>query len=297
MKIELIEERAFTLVLPDVKIPGFAIAGEWEGLTKFYQPSTGMHMIVLRDENRVVSGSPSLMRDIQFGASEHWVRVCAMILPDGRIVPPFKYAKYPCSKGTDGKIALDASAKPWVNIKYADAVGACKAAGYQLTRETQELAIRLNISQQDINWTGGKVGDGKIYQGIHKGNVSSAQAADYVSSDPEERSWHELSNGERVYGLAGNIWTWTFDDVQGNDQGIVAGRIAADSISLTTAPYPSEKKGMGYRPTGGVDWSGYALVWGGCWGSEDYAGVFYLSFDWPDYGGYSVGFRCTKPSL
>lgn len=224
-----------------------------------------------------------------------WVTVPETALPDGRVVPSFKYAKYPCSKGADGQIVLDASAKPWVNIKVADAASACESAGYRLTRETQELAIRLNVAQQDINWTGGKVGEGKIYQGIHKGKVSSAQTADYVSDDPEERSWHQLSNGERVFGLAGNVYTWAFDDVQGNDQGIVAGRIAKNSISLTTAPYPSREKGMGWRPDSEASWSGHALLRGGYWSSEDRAGVFNLLNDWPGDDGGSVGFRCTKP--
>jgi hypothetical protein len=228
-------------------------------------------------------------------ATSDWVTVPETVLPDGRVVPSFKFAKYPCSKGADGQIVLDASAKPWVNIKFTDAVSACQAAGYQLTRETQELAIRLNVAQQDINWTGGKVGEGKLYQGIHKGKVSSAQAADYVSDDPEERSWHQLSNGERVFGLAGNVYTWVFDDVQGNDQGIVAGRIAKDSISLTTAPYPSREKGMGWRPDSDASWSGTALVRGGCWVSGVGAGVFRLVSVWPDYVSVGLGFRCTKP--
>lgn len=296
MKIEMIEERAFTLVLPDVKIPGFTVSSEWEGLTKFYQPSTGLHLIVLRDEGRVVTGSPSLLRDIQFGTSTDWVTVPETTLPSGLVVPSFKYSKYPCSKGVDGMIVLDASAKPWVNITYADAVNACKAAGYQLTRETQELAIRLNVAQQGINWTSGKVGEGKIYQGVRKGSVSSAQAADYVSTDPDERSWHQLSNGDRVFGLAGNCYTWVHDDVQGNDAGIVAGRIADDSISLTTAPYPSGEKGMGWRTDGDANWSGHALIRGGYWDSGGGAGVFRLGYDLPGGDYRSVGFRCTLPT-
>lgn len=215
-------------------------------------------------------------------------------LPNGRIVPAFKYAVRPCTKGADGKVEFDPSAKPWVNINYFYAKAACEASGYKLSSETQELVIRLDVARQDINWTGGKVGEGKIYQGIHKGKVSSAQAADYVSDDPEERSWHQLSTGTRIYGLAGNCAAWISDDVQGNEKGIVVGKISSDSISLTTAPYPSMKNGMGYRPNGAVDLSGVALVRGGCWSSGDDAGVFDLGNDWPDRDNIGVGFRCTK---
>ncbi|MHB0925983.1 MAG: hypothetical protein ACYC1F_05730, partial [Gallionellaceae bacterium] len=67
-----------------------------------------------------------------------------------------------------------------------------------------------------------------------------------------------------------------------------------DSISLTTAPYPSCEKGMGYRPDGERDWSGFALVRGGYWRSESRAGVFSLFYGWRDYENGVVGFRCTK---
>lgn len=214
-------------------------------------------------------------------------------LPCGLFVPAFKYAVRPCTKGTDGRIAFDPSAKPWVNINYNDAVTACAASGFQLSRESQELAIRLDIVKQDINWTGGKVGAGNVYQGIHKDNVSGAQPANYESSNPEERSWHQLSTGHKVYGLAGNIWTWTHDDIQGNDKGL-AGKIAADSPSLTTAPYPSLKNGMGWRPDGALDWSGHALIRGGYWSSRSYSGVFTLFSGSPDSDPDGVGFRCTQ---
>jgi len=70
--------------------------------------------------------------------------------------------------------------------------------------------------------------------------------------------------------------------------------IKADSPSLTTAPYPSQEKGMGWRPDGERNWSGTALVRGGFWYSGSGAGVFYLDFDYPENRNGGVGFRCTK---
>ena len=102
-----------------------------------------------------------------------------------------------------------------------------------------------------------------------------------------------LSNGEKVCDLNGNVFSWVFDDVQGDENGLT-GKIAADSISLTTAPYPSEEKGMGWRPDRERDWSGYALVRGGCWSSGSRAGVFSLGGGYPDYRNDGIGFRCTK---
>jgi hypothetical protein len=83
--------------------------------------------------------------------------------------------------------------------------------------------------------------------------------------------------------------------VQGDENGLT-GKIAADSISLV-APYPSMKKGMGWRPDGERDWPGVALFRGGCWCSESHAGAFSLVDGWPDLRYDDVGFRCTLPGL
>ena len=297
--LELTEERTFTARLHGRIVTGLLVDGKWEGMTKYRHLASGLHVIVLDDEARIVKGSPALMDSLGLGLAgdDHWAPVPARMLPNGRMVAAWMVARYPCAKGEDGKILLSPSAKPWTNITQPDASAACIASGYLLTRESQEQALRLDVCAQDINWTGGKVGSGKVYQGLYNGTVSSAQAANYVSADPEERSWHELSNGQRIYGLAGNIYTHSFDDIQGDERGLVVGPIAADSTTLTAAPYPSREKGMGYRATGPLNWPGVALVRGGGWGDDDYAGLFGLDYCYPDYALGNVGFRCAKPIL
>jgi len=226
-------------------------------------------------------------------ASSLFVTVPEVTLPNGKVVPSFQVAQYIASRGPAGIPQSVADAMPWVEINYDNARKACAVAGYDLLAETRALAIAYDISQQDINWTGGKVGEGKIFQGIHKDNVSEAQEGTYESDDAEERRWHQLSNGEKIYDFSGNCYSWVFDDIQGDENGLT-GKIAADSISLTTAPYPSQEKGMGWRPDGERNWSGGALVRGGCWGSDSYAGVFYLDVFGPGHRIGGVGFRCTK---
>jgi formylglycine-generating enzyme required for sulfatase activity len=230
-------------------------------------------------------------------AQHLFVTVPETTLPNGTVVPAFQVGQYHCSKGQDGKVAIIASAKPWVEINYADARQACTAAGYALLTELQALAIAYNVSQQDANWSGGKVGEGKLLQGLHldPDNVDEAYAGDYVSPDPAERRTFVLSNGQTIFDAAGNVYSWIFDDVQGDENGLVVRAFAADSPSITTAPYPSLERGIGWYPKAGSDWSGNALVRGGCWYSVADAGVFYLDLDWPDYALDSVGFRCTKP--
>ena len=214
-------------------------------------------------------------------------------LPCGTVVPPFEVGQFACSKGDDGKAIVVADRAPWVNISYHNAHKACADAGFKMITELQCLALAYDASQQACNWTKGKVGEGKLFRGLRKGNVSSAQPGNIEPSDSKEHRWLTLSNGERICDINGNVFSWVFDDVQGDDKGLTT-IIKADSPSLTTAPYPSEEKGMGWRPDGERNWSGSALVRGGDWYSGSLAGVFLLGSDWPGDEGGSVGFRCTK---
>lgn len=218
-------------------------------------------------------------------------------LPNGTIVPAFRVGQYVCTRGADGKAAVTAEGAPWVNINFEEAKAACVAAGYSLITELQWLALAWNASQQACNWNTGIVGSGRLAQGFRQGTSICAGAGDFVPEDPDEQRFLTLSNGELICDLNGNVFQWVLDDVQGDAAGLVADKIAADSPSLTTAPFPSMTKGMGWRPDGERDWSGRALFRGGCWSSESIAGAFHLDRGWPDYRGDGVGFRCTQPGL
>lgn len=221
-----------------------------------------------------------------------FITVPETTLPNGIIVPSFEVAQYICSKGGDGKAAVTAEGAPWVRINFAEAKAACEKSGYKLITELQWLAIAHNAATQSCNWTQGEVGAGKLFRGIRKGKVSSAQAGTYKPSR-KERRWLNLSNGECICDLNGNVYQWLFDDVQGDENGLIAKPFAADSTSLL-APYPSMEKGMGWRPSAGTNWSGRALIRGGCWVSGSDAGAFALYRGWPGRRYDVVGFRCTK---
>lgn len=242
---------------------------------------------------------PELANDLERKAAEkslaasEFVTVPETMLPNGQVVPSFRVAKYLSTRGPAGIPVSISTGAPWVEINYHEAVAAASGAGLNLLTETQALAIAWNVSRQDINWTGGKVGEGKLYQGLHQGNFEAAQPGNVESDDTEECRWFELSNGERLYDVAGNAFSWIFDDVHGDEQGVVVCRFESDDISLQ-APYGIHEKGMGWRP-GSRDWSGSALIRGGYWVSESYAGAFNLVSDWPDNRFVDVGFRCTQP--
>jgi hypothetical protein len=233
---------------------------------------------------------------ISLTAENEFVTVPDVTLPNGMCVPSFKVGKFLCSKGPTGMPLVNARSAPWVEIDYHAARTACTTASLALITELQALALAHDIVNQDINWSGGAVGEGHVFQGLHKGSVDEAHASSFIPVDEDERRWHELSNGERIFDFAGNAYTWVFDDVQGDENGIVAKGFNADSPSIAVAPYPSMERGMGWRPEAGRNRSGHALLRGGCWYDEDNAGVFTLDLVSPDNRDDIVGFRCTKPS-
>jgi formylglycine-generating enzyme required for sulfatase activity len=222
-----------------------------------------------------------------------FVTVPQTTLPNGTVVPAFRVGQYLCSMGADGKAAVTREGVPWTRIDYRAARQACAAAGFSLISELQALALAHHIAQQDINWTGGKVGAGALLQGLRNDTVERAQPGTFVPEDMNEARGFRLATGEIVFDVAGNAYTWVFDDVQGDAEGIVARPFAADSPSITTAPAPSGEKGVGWYPKAGRDWAGCALIRGGGWGSGSCAGAFRLGYVWPDYAHDNVGFRCT----
>lgn len=222
-----------------------------------------------------------------------FITIPEITLPNGTVVPSFQVGQYVCGQDEDGKAIVTPDAKPWVNVSYHEARKACENAGFSLMTELQWLAIAHDVANQDCNWTGGKVGQGDLFQGLRNDSVNEAQSGNYVPADSTEQRWLTLSNGKRICDLNGNIYQWVFDNVQGDKQGIIVKDFAEDSPSITTPPYPSEEKGMGNYEV--WNWSGRALFRGGCWYSESNAGVFCLNSVYPGYRLGDVGFRCTKP--
>lgn len=317
MQVQLIPDESFTVRGAGGELTGMRAVSRWEGLTKL-QDTLGRALIVADAEGPmattlrevfgsvtgdvgrqcvVVLGTPDLVAALlppPAPAAIHpdYLTIPETTLPNGTVVPSFRVGRYLASRDDDGRPVQSAELSPWVSISYHAARKACAEAGLKLLTETQALAIALDISRQDSNWTGGMVGIGSIYQGLHCGTVSSAQPAN-VEPPADERRWHVLSTGERIFDFAGNAYSWIFDDVQGNDDGLIAGAFAADSPSITTAPCPSCTHGVGWIPGAGTDWSGIALIRGGFWNSGSRAGVFRLGGDWPDRADGGVGFRCT----
>jgi len=224
-----------------------------------------------------------------------FITVPQVTLPNGHIEPSFRVGQFVCSKGEDSKAVITEDGTPWSRINYHEAKEACKAIDCEMITELQWLAIAHDAATQDCNWTGGKVGEGDLFQGLRNNTVHCAHPGKFIPDDETERRWLTLSNGERICDLNGNIYQWVHDNVQGDENGIIARDFAEDSPSITTPQFPSEEKGMGNYEV--WDWSGSALIRGSCWRSGSNAGVFYLDYGYPDNRGGYVGFRCTTKGL
>jgi hypothetical protein len=238
-----------------------------------------------------MAGRQAGLAELAYG----FVAVPATTLPCGMTVPAFAVARWLAARGLGGQVLLSESARPWVNIGYRAAREACRRAGFGLLTELQALAIAHDLARQPANWSGGAVGEGSLFQGLRLGRVHEPQAACMASPDPRERRWHVLSNGEEIHDFAGNAFSWVFDDVQGNAEGVVAHAFAADSPTVSGMPGQRLQQGLGWWPNPGNCWWGSALARGGAWSSQDGAGVFTVVDERPRSERPYIGFRCTLP--
>jgi hypothetical protein len=254
--------------------------------------SMGAAMGNLNVEMAVKVGAAALSLCLAQG----FVKVPATTLPGGTRVPAFAVARWLAARGPDGSVLLSEAARPWVNIGYHAAREACLRSGFGLLTELQALAIAHDLARQAINWSGGAVGEGRLFQGLHLGGFGGAQPACATSTDARERRWHELSNGQRIHDFAGNAFSWVFDDVQGNAEGVVAHAFAPDSPMVSCAPGEPLQQGLGWWPKAGSNWYGRALARGSSWSSREGAGIFTVIDERPQSERPYIGFRCTLPS-
>jgi len=224
-----------------------------------------------------------------------FVMVPETVLPCGARVPAFAVARWLAARGRHGGVLLSDTAPPWVNVSYHAARRACAASGMGLLTELQALAIAHDLARQAANWSGGAVGAGELARGLRLGTFGAAQPACVMSPDARERRWHVLSNGERIADVAGNAFSWVFDDVQGNADGVVALCFGADSPTVSGMPGARWERGLGWWPQAGRSWWGRALARGGAWSSREGAGIFTVVDEKPGTERPYIGFRCTWP--
>lgn len=210
------------------------------------------------------------------------------------VVADFLVGRFMTRFNDDGTATISADAVPTTYISYDDALPKLEAAGLKMLTLAQSHVLALEVLEQGANWSGGEVGKGKLMQGLHMGTVRGAVDGNYVSPNEEERRGFVLSNGEIVNDVAGHLYAWLFDDVHGDERGLVkTDSLPVDSPAVY-APYEAGTHGIGYPMDEGDDLSGGALIRGGCWSSGGYAGVFGVDGGWPGGDVGDVGVRSTK---
>lgn len=142
----------------------------------------------------------------------------------------------------------------WVEAKYilrsspADAVGASGGPYVvRLPTETQWVLLARMALSNPANWTSGKVGDGKIYQG-HSDNSPASALSISDDSNPYDGTGNSASSGveqRRTLIIANGMATRDFDlplnykvtiwDLSGNVSEWTSGIISARSTTSTTA--------------------------------------------------------------
>lgn len=217
------------------------------------------------------------------------------VLPDGTTVKAFEVSQYLCALNAEGLLCSDAEAVPVTGLNFYQAQALCEQSGFHLITERQWLAIAWNIARCDTNWSGGAVCAGHLAQGVRHGIVKKGIPASFPSLDASEKRWLKLSTEDEICDMNGNLFAWVFDDVQGNGEGLIDKPFNAHSVSLTAPALPSTQ-GTGWRPSISLtSWKGRALLRGGCWESQNNAGLFYLSNGNPKTAYQTVGIRCTRP--
>ena len=217
---------------------------------------------------------------------------------------------------------------PWVNISQEDAKAECASLGegFHLITNEEWMTIGANVANIGFNWDGGVIGTNRIASGHSDSDPSMACAANaddvnaYVESDCtgaaggddfSNRRTHQLSNGEVIWDLAGNVWELTSlfnkDDKPtpvGTNWSELFSVTGTSSLSLTKLiptnglkPFWDDTWDAGesigqYYP--GEAGTGGALLRGGVLDNNQSTGIFAASLHLEPYEiNALVGFRCT----
>ncbi len=215
---------------------------------------------------------------------------------------------------------------PWRMIDQENARRACKGLGsnYALISNREWMTIANNIENQNANWSGKKVGVGHLNRGHSDNNppnpcdskIENVQGDCKTTGDDfHQKRTHLLSNGQKIWDLAGNLWNWNdwniptkekayaskdsasledwreFTDI---DKNIEKGKPMEAKLwmSLKYKNHNSQQN-IG-RYWSGVNTSGGAAIRGSRWRHGESAGIYTLDLNSSaDITSANVTFRCV----
>jgi formylglycine-generating enzyme required for sulfatase activity len=225
-------------------------------------------------------------------------------VPAGDVGSGFCVDKYEAKQSGSAAVSV-AAGTPWVSITQYDARTACAASGKHLITEKEWLQIAKNVEQVGWNWSGGIVGSGQMSDG-HSDNSPGNSLAASTDDDPcfgtgqscnlttwnSQRRTYELSNGEYIWDLGGNVWDWvdgfTYENQPyANNWSSWAACSTSDSICGNTHATNDQRYG-------GNTTALRAFRRGGRWAHGTNAGAFtVILYDVPSLTNTYMGFRCA----
>lgn len=221
----------------------------------------------------------------------------------------------------DMNITSSATGGPIAYINQTDAEFACQSLGenYHLINDAQWVAIARNAELQESNWDSGIIYSGSMMRGHTDGTPFAALSVSNLNDPYDqtgqslpsiERRTLNLSNGEVIWDIGGNVWEWTSNSlpttgVLNSSLGLGDGWKQWNTINSTNYGYlmPLNKSltltngiGQVYTNSGTASDGGnvHAFLRGGGWSNGVSAGAFALTlYNGPSLISSTFGFRCS----
>ena len=252
-----------------------------------------------------------------------------------------------CTAALGKQVVSVASGYPIANVSQTTSIARCAsitvgATNAHLITNNERMTIARNAEAQASNWTLGAVGSGYLFAGHNDNSPALALPASTTDTGNNACAYTDtagtteapagcptntanntsgtagnqkrvltMSNGSYIWDIAGNVWEWTNDTIQGKDQPTGAtpgfnwreftalttyGTLTYDKVRPANALYDATY-GMGRIYSDGTvsNTTIYAILRGGYWFNANYAGAFasHLAFT-PGTTGHGVGFRCAS---
>ncbi len=205
--------------------------------------------------------------------------------------------------------AVSVKKAPWVNVNRAEAEAACEAngVGYHLITNSEWMTIARNIEATPANWSGGRIGEGFLPRGNSSFDSALTPGNDenpyfgilYHNDDWTYKRTHELSNGEVIWDMAGNVLEWVSDNLGTGQHKMQEysnethfsreGEARNRVLFAPNGNYNSTQNvGMIYMSNNG------AALRGGYWANGMGTGVFAADLNYSASASLShIGFRCA----
>jgi type II secretory pathway pseudopilin PulG len=166
---------------------------------------------------------------------KHWIKV-----PGNGThgTSDFYIMQYEARNDGNGNPVSQPSGFPWVSINQTNAIAECASIGAHLITNGEWQTVSWDIQNTATNWSGGAVGSGSINKGVMNGSGAQDGSSEFQTgySDFIHKRTHTLSNGAKIWDLAGNVFDWTQGTIalQNQPTGSSPGLAMREFTAITT---------------------------------------------------------------